>query len=265
MTGSNTARRGPLIALGALAVVLLATTVWTGAQLVGQVAHAASASIPSKTTSPTPTVPALPATVGGLPIRTDSTVDVGPWMASPWNEKKWTMYAPVSSDSDQAIVVAFDVTIYDAEERVLERTSARVGLLPGIAAMAEAYVRVDDPSQAASIRVEQISLQTMPNPYSGTIRFDELGVDGDTGRVVATLDSTLNPAPDRPTVFYTGYVDGEPIGVCDSFPELRYGDPESDGCYLQLASTEPLEPVSDNLIDVPKGTQIKAFVSFELD
>ncbi|MDT0156013.1 hypothetical protein Q9R19_00065 [Microbacterium sp. ARD32] len=266
MTGS--ARHGVTIALAVLAAVLVATTAWTGVQLFGQVTRLAGTAAPETpvaTTTPTPTPTVRPETVAGIPIRTDSTLTVGAWMAEPWSDGRAMLYAPMSSDSDQAVQAGFDVTVYDEQGRILDRSPTHVGLLPGTPALARVQVRVEDGSTPASIVVEQTSIEKKASPYSGSITADELTFEPDAGhRVIARVSSTLDPAPEGADLYYVGYVDGAPIGLCWRALDLDAGGDVADGCYLQPVSTEPLERTEYGLVEVPEGAELKMFIDFDL-
>lgn len=270
MTDPQPARPAPrtlLITLAAVAVVLLGASIVLGLT-TARLLDGTSAEPPQPTRSPddgnepaqedeTLTQPVLSSQ--GFEVRVNSEFTIDELAIGLRDAEGYTaVYAPIRlpEADDRTGRVHFDVTIYDADGRILDRSPTNTSWMKdqtrGIIGV---DVRHVDFVRAAEIRIEQTMYEEMDYPLTGTITVGDVQSD-EYASIAASIDSTLSVPLETARMSLAGYVDGELFGVCDSVVDTPSGGSFAVECFLNAVGTEPV--AQETITVLPEGAEFVA-------
>ncbi len=221
---------------------------------------------PKPTAEPSPSGKNAPQTVRGYEVTIHSDLAFGDLAMSDTVDGRYTLLvAPLSWEDESAgIDASFEITAYDSDGRIIDRTPTSTYVLPG----QDGFFRgifSEDLSDAVRITVEQTRAETGAPPMTGAITLthtETLEKSTDEGRKVyvgGNLTSTLSVVPTHPDVFFAGYVDGELFGYCDDMPDIPAGGDFTAVCALTPVTRD------EHLLDgrLPKGAEFRVYLKLD--
>lgn len=258
----ETARPGRplLIGLSVLCAVLLLATIGLAITSFRLLTAPVAASEPSP--SPSVTAPGRNGdqSVLGVDITIHSELEFGEVAVSARYHDRFTaVFAPMTwADDTEAATVAFDLTAYDADGRIIERELNLSYVLPGQEAMF--YTTFDaDISEATTIAIEQTGLERSSPSNAGGITLSD--VDAEIWPwLTVSATSTLTSAVEYPDLYVVGYVDGDVFGVCTALATVPAGGDFEANCDVVAASS------SEEIIEVdelPEDAEFTAFITLD--
>ncbi|MGX1934766.1 hypothetical protein [Microbacterium resistens] len=249
-------RRRPLmIALAVGAAVLLAATIGLGARTLQLLADAQRTPAPASPSTPTPeaTTPAPdplgpapgytqePLTAQGVEVLVNSVFTVEELALTRWvsEDAFTTLYAPVRYDGDAAPSGSyyFDVTAYDAEGRILQRSPTNISWLPDQReGMLSVALQTDLP-EAARFVIDQTVAEEAPAPLAGALSLQSVEVEN--GILRAVIASGLTQPTSQADIMIGGYADGVLFAAC-SIPtlEIPAGGSIEESCVFDAVGSE---------------------------
>ncbi|MBO0979512.1 hypothetical protein [Microbacterium sp. SD291] len=258
-------RVGPfLIALIVGCCVMLVATIALGLTTVSLLRPASAIASPSPTaTADPPTESASSAqTVRGIEVETHSDLEFGDYAMSGTLDGKFTvLVAPLSwADSASGIHAFFDVTAYDAEGHIVDRTPTNVYVLPEQEGFFQGIFS-EDLSDVVRISVEQTSTTIEAPLMSGAITMTRSEALEEDRKIFAggNLTSTLSVVPKHADVFIAGYSDGVLFGYCSDIPDIPAG-----GEFVAICELTPVT-ADDRLPDggVPDDAEFRAYLALD--
>ncbi|MEI3847176.1 MULTISPECIES: hypothetical protein [Microbacterium] len=244
-----------MFALAVGAAVLLAATIGLGARTLQLLADAQGASAPASSSTPTPdaTTPPPdplgaapgytqePLTAQGVQVLVNSVFTVEELALTRWvsDDAFTTLYAPVRYDGESPLSgsFSFDVTAYDAEGRILERSPTNISWLPDQReGMLSVALQTDLP-EAARFVIDQTVAEEAPAPLAGALSLQ--GVEVEDGILRAVIASGLTQPTGQADILIGGYADGVLFAAC-SVPTLGIpaGGSLEESCIFNAVGSE---------------------------
>ncbi|GAA5149394.1 hypothetical protein GCM10025768_12550 [Microbacterium pseudoresistens] len=247
--------------------VLLVTTIGLGVTAVSlAVGNPAST---GGTATPTPTASDGSSGTNGragivhdIPISVHSDLEFGPFAMTEPDEDAYTLlYAVITNpDSTRAAEIYFDITAYDAEGRIIDRTPTSAYLLPDQQSVFEGILP-PDLSDVVEFRVEQTIGEFEPPIMTGEITLDALKGSKE-GLVEGTFTSSLDAVPEYPSLYIVGHIDGEIFAVCDAMPDIPAGGSFTSRCGLVPAANGEQLVAPDDML--PDDAEFAAFLALDI-
>lgn len=246
LAAPSPARRRPVVTGLAIACgVLLLSTIGLGTALAMQLTEGTQTADPAPTAMPSPdaTEDAPSMTVQGLPVVISSDLAFGQF-ALHAGDSTTVLYATVTNeDRQQAASTFFDISVYDADGRLLERTPSKLYLLPGQTSLLDGYFFNAHPD-AAEFRIEQTYFELVAPFVTGDIDLVEIkGADG--GYITAQFTSTLSVATEYNDLYLVGFLDGKIYAVCDDY----LGFPATGGSFEASCYLDPAWDATEHDVD----------------
>ena len=255
-------RNTAVIALAIACSVLLLATLGLGATTALLLLGGGSTSAPEPSPAPTSTTTGTDttdadATVQGFPVRVFSDLRVHHFALSTGTGVP-TLYALVTNtSSNQVAKTSFDITAYDADGRVIDRTLDIFYLLPDQTSMLDAGF-LTDIDDLDHFTIEQLDIEWIDPAITGGATISEART-GD-GYVEADLASTLSTSAEYTEVYAAVFVDDKIVGVCYDLVDF----PASAGtltvsCGLDSAWSDDEVDVED----LPADAEVDVFLKID--
>ncbi|WP_217178628.1 hypothetical protein [Streptomyces sp. AC495_CC817] len=170
-----------------------------------------------------------------------------------------TLYAPIGNKgTDEAAEVYFDISTFDADGTLLDRTPSSQYILPEQTTMFTGIL-VSRISEVQRIRIEQTDVRREAPVITGDVEATEFA-GNDDGVVQATLVSSLSAASPDAEVLIVGYLDDAVFGVCTDLLDIPApGETFQARCTLEPVSASKLPKAITELPDDAEFTA--AFVA----
>ncbi|MBW1640787.1 hypothetical protein G3H63_17120 [Microbacterium resistens] len=191
--------------------------------------------------SPAPGYTQEPLTAQGVEVLVNSVFTVEELALTRWvsEDAFTTLYAPVRYDGGAAPSGSyyFDVTAYDAEGRILQRSPTNISWLPDQReGMLSVALQTDLP-EAARFVIDQTVAEEAPAPLAGALSLQSVEVEN--GILRAVIASDLTQPTSQADIMIGGYADGVLFAAC-SIPtlEIPAGGSIEESCVFDAVGSE---------------------------
>lgn len=195
--------------------------------------------------------------VGGIDLQVISDLEfIAVGMKTSSEARFSPIYATVKSkDPTQAVAAFFDITLYDKDDRVIERSAANVYVLPRHASMLYGLVEVDF-ERAERMVIEQTRLTLDAPVVNGWISIDDLFINKESGRITGDFATTLSPAPRYVEIFMAAFVRDRLVAACYDSPDIPDSGTFEVGCSLEPLSQE----VRSSELKIPEDAKYEIYL-----